>query len=331
LRYLGDWIHNDGSFLVAAGPAVPNPSGNYATAGIYNGEPFYRRADDAYEIWFEPVLTDWLLGVEHTAPENGNWRCFTGSRGRYNAELIYVGYVDVVYYQPTHFMPDTVAVNQKGGGSSARYNRLRPNERPLPRPLEVRMAMRSVAKYWDNDLPIILRTEWLWHSINWQNQWGDAKFNRPYERFYNVNTCLVQAQRPMIATHTGRKFFSVGSVTLTSATAATQKLRTTTDTYRTFAGACYTVMLVYQVSPLAVDGRRSARYTRLLGAVDLDTDVFFPASENLVHDWPAQYPLIAGESAEVLIRLVNDYDAGPWPAIWAPHTLTLQPASIVIG
>jgi hypothetical protein len=46
---------------VATGNPSPDCKGNYFLAGIYNGQPYYNRADGLFLIWREPLLNTWYI------------------------------------------------------------------------------------------------------------------------------------------------------------------------------------------------------------------------------------------------------------------------------
>jgi len=44
--------------LVVTGTLTPDATGNYNEAGTYLGQPYYKRTDDAFYIWFRTVGPD---------------------------------------------------------------------------------------------------------------------------------------------------------------------------------------------------------------------------------------------------------------------------------
>lgn len=64
--------------LVAAGTVTPDSTGCYYETGIYNGEPYFTRDDDAWLIWYSPkpewgTYTWYLTTVLGASPGN-YWR-----------------------------------------------------------------------------------------------------------------------------------------------------------------------------------------------------------------------------------------------------------------
>lgn len=322
MLYLGDWAPDSGAYYTLTGPAVPDPQGDYRLMGFINFEPWFRHVDGTYEIWLDIPTTKWRCAVNMADSGNGYWYAPTHRHGPYIQGLNYTGTFDLAYYTPTNFLPGVTTVDQKGGGSTARYRRLKRIPSREPRIAILHWSMKSIAEYWATEMPFLLQAEWLNNAHIFHNQNNIEYFNRPYLRFYNVNIVLEQAGLPRIIDHTGRTHYWLHDFELVATHIGNQLLTTSIEIYRTWDHPCFTAYLLYQCMPESVGGRMSGRYTRLIGWFEAWTDAVFPDHQQFIDDWPAAYPLIVGEKTQILLRYVHDYDIGAPPNNWCPFTLT---------
>lgn len=320
--YAGDWQPDSGAYYTLTGVAVPDPQGDYMLMGFINFEPWFRHVDGTFEIWLDIPTTKWRCAVNMGDSANGYWYAPTHRHGPYIQGLNYTGTFGLQYYRPTGFMPSATVVNQKGGGSSARYRRVQRIPPRAPRGALLHWSMKSVAEYWATEMPPNLQAEWLNNAHIFDNQNNIEYFNRPYLRFYNVNIVLEQAGLPWIIDHTGRTHYFLHDFAVVATHIGDQLLTTSTEIYRTWDHPCFTLYLYYQCMPLSVPSRMAGRYTRLLGTFEAWTDAEFPDTQQFIHDWDAAYPLVVGEKTQILLRYVHDYDHGEWPNNWCPFTLT---------
>lgn len=57
-----------------SGTLTPDATCNYFLAGIYNGQPYYRRADGAWFIWWYTSANYWIISPElGETPITGYW------------------------------------------------------------------------------------------------------------------------------------------------------------------------------------------------------------------------------------------------------------------
>ena len=60
-------------FIPYPAELIPDCSGNYFSAGTYNGRTYYRRTDDAFFIWWYSTMSWYILSTVLGNPNPPNW------------------------------------------------------------------------------------------------------------------------------------------------------------------------------------------------------------------------------------------------------------------
>ncbi|MGA2324283.1 MAG: hypothetical protein ABSG22_10590 [Sedimentisphaerales bacterium] len=72
-------------------------AGTYPPSGTYNGEPYYRRADGTYEIWFDSEAGMWKISSLHGVTEPACWYSYGDITGEYDIYGDLTGHPVVTY------------------------------------------------------------------------------------------------------------------------------------------------------------------------------------------------------------------------------------------
>ena len=73
------------------GDGNPSPNGEYWYAGEHTGNPYYRRTDSAYFLYYHIPLVGWVLSTVLGGHGNGWWQRVDGIEGSYNPNAPYTG------------------------------------------------------------------------------------------------------------------------------------------------------------------------------------------------------------------------------------------------
>lgn len=318
--FTGPCFHDSEAAYTAIGTTIPPCAGDYSLTGQHNGQSYYTHTDETWLLWW--TGTRYALSHALDVTEPGYWRQTAGGPppSYYQPMGTYENWMRLFVYEPAPMDRQLTPVMQKGGGSSLRIRRLRPNTRPTERQLKAMSAFTRVSRCWDLSMQPALQAEWLHNFIDWDTYYGVTNLEKSYPRFMNVNMTLANSEEPLIFMHTGRGFLDVQWVAIDTARYSTQEITTWTSVRQNFTNPCYTLLSFFQVWCLAAGGPRKHWHKRLLGVAEAFALPFQQDPTIMIHKWPAFYPLETGDWIQIVLRITcdNDHpDGGPW----APFTI----------